>query len=425
MENNDFQTENFQEKDNNTNRKKPNGSKVFVALIVAILLIAAIATAVVLVRDKDGKGGTGQTTSSSENAGASLNISDSKEYGSSNADGTLSTVQIAEKVKPSVIAVVLYRNNTVAGEGSGVVMGVDKSGKNTYIITCAHIVDTAGVSVKVQLEDEAEYDATVVGYDTRTDVAVIRVEATGFTAAEFGDSNALQVGEPVYAIGNPGGTAFYGSFTGGYVSAIDRPTSTSGSGYTMECIQHDAAINPGNSGGALVNSFGQVIGINSSKIASEEYEGMGFAIPISVVKEVVDDLIEKGYVEDRAKLGISYVAASSNQTYSYVLKVNDLPLGSIVVAEIDDDSNLAKTDLKAGDLIIAIDGEDLKKTDSLIKIIEKGKIGDEHSFTIARVRKDYSVEKFEVKAKLIEDKGNSSVTNNNDNSEGFSNPFAE
>lgn len=424
MENNEFQNNGFQENLNDNNGKKPSGSRVFVALIVAILLIAGIAIAVVLLEDKGAEKIPEKTTTSSEDGGASLEISDSKKYESKNADGTLTSVQIAEKVKPSVIAVVLYRGNTVAGEGSGVVMGVDDSGKNTYIITCAHIVNTAGVSVKVQLEDETEYNATVVGYDTRTDVAVIKVAKTGFTAAEFGDSSALQVGEPVYAVGNPGGTAFYGSFTGGFVSAIDRPTSSSSNGYTMECIQHDAAINPGNSGGALVNSFGQVIGINSSKIASEEYEGMGFAIPMSVVKDVVDDLISTGYVEDRAKLGISYVAASSNQTYSYIVKINDLPAGSIVVAEIDKESSLAKTDLAAGDLIIAVDGKDLTSTDSLIKIIEKGKIGDEHTFTIARVNRDYSIEKFEVKGVLIEDKG-VDTSNKDDSSNGFTNPFAE
>ena len=402
--------------------KKKRGRKIFVIVLIAIVLISATVAGILLA-----KGDIKITVKGKDNVdntSASLEIGESKEYNSTNADGTLTSVQIAEKVKPSVMAVLVYKNGQKSGEGSGIFMSVDSTNTYTYVLTCAHIVSSSGVSVKIQLEDETQYDADIIGYDTRTDVAVLRVKATGFTVAEFGDSSVLKVGEPVYAIGNPGGTEFYGSFTGGYVSAIDRPTSTSSSGYTMECIQHDAAINPGNSGGALVNSYGQVIGMNSSKIADEDYEGMGFAIPINVAKDVVADILETGYVQDRAKLGISYVEVSSNQTYSMIVKVNNLPTGSIIIATIDSDGALAGTDVVAGDLIIAANGKDLTTADVLLDIIEDAKPGDSLQLTIAHINQDYSIKKFDVTVKLVEDTG-SSVETTTEQSEGsFVNPYA-
>lgn len=404
-------------------RKKGSvGKKIFFGLLIVILLIAILGTAIAIT---EGKGKKGSSSKGNIDSSADIKIADAKEYKSENADGTLTSVQIAEKVKPSVIAVVTYKGNNVAGEGSGVVMSKDDNG-NTYILTCAHIVSTSGITVKVELQDETQYDADIVGYDTRTDIAVLRVASTDFTVAEFGDSSVLKVGEPVYAIGNPGGTAFYGSFTGGYISAIDRPTSTSSSGYTMECIQHDAAINPGNSGGALVNSFGQVIGINSSKIADEDYEGMGFAIPINVAKDIVDDILENGYVSNRAKLGITYLPVSQNQTYSMIASRNNLPSGSIIIATVDDNSAFTGTDVKSGDIIIAADGKKLTTSDVLLSIIEKSEPGDKIKLTMARINNDYSIQKYEVEVTLIEDKGSAETTTETpESSEGFTNPFAE
>jgi len=211
------------------------------------------------------------------------------------------------------------------------------------------------------------------------------------------------VGEAVYAIGNPGGVEFKGSFTGGMISAIERPLSSS---YTMQTIQHTAPINPGNSGGALVNAFGQVVGMNSAKIMDMQYEGMGFAIPSKVVQEVVNSLIAKGYVPDRPKLGIKYIAASRTQRGMLVMRINDLPSGSLIIAEIDEDSDIAGTDVRANDIITHANGEALNKAEVLLSLIEKGKVGDELRLTIARVNAaNYSVETFDVKVKLVEDKG--------------------
>ncbi len=404
-----------------TEKKK----KLRKVILVIVLAIAVLAAGCFIWTRNSQKETEKTTTTSSEN---SLTVSSSKSYSASGEDGTLTSVEIAAKVKPSVIAVLTYQDGSLEGEGSGIVMSVDKDQGVTYILTCAHIINSSGITCQVQLEDGTSYDATVVGYDSRTDVGVLRIKTTDLTAAEFGDSTVLQVGEPVYAIGNPGGTQFYGSFTAGVISAIDRPTSSSESGYTMECIQHDAAINPGNSGGALVNSYGQVIGMNSSKIASEEYEGMGFAIPISVVKDVVDDILQYGYVQDRAKLGISYVAASSYQTYYSIVQQNNLPSGSIVIAKMDSDSSFSGTDVQAGDMIIAVDGEDMDKTDVLLNKIDDSKPGDTLKLTIAHVNNDYSVSTFDVTVTLKEDTGStsssSSSSEDSSSSGGFQNPFS-
>ena len=186
--------------------------------------------------------------------------------------------QAAQKVIPSVVCIQNYQISTqgfffnssgadsdstgsLAGEGSGIIISEDG-----YIVTNQHVVDGAS-KLEVVTSDGASYEATLVGEDTQTDLAVIKIEATGLTAAEFADSGDLQVGDEVMAVGNPGGLQLSSSVTFGYVSALDRPVTNSDTGYTVKCIQTDAAINPGNSGGALVDMNGRVVGINSSKIA--------------------------------------------------------------------------------------------------------------------------------------------------------------
>lgn len=407
------------------NKKKSSGSKVFLALLIAILLIVGIAIGVAYV-GRDSREAQAARTTTSKDTRNSINIGDSRAYDEENTDGALSSVEIAEKCKPSVIAVMVYQQNgDKYGEGSGVVMSVDEKTGYSYVVTCAHIVDSANTTLKVQLEDGTQYNASLLGYDNRTDIGVLQVKTTKLEAAEFGDSTVLKVGEPVYAIGNPGGTAFYGSVTSGIISAIDRPTSSNESGYTMECIQHDAAINPGNSGGALVNSYGQVIGINSSKIASEEYEGMGFAVPINVAKSVVDDIMKNGYVTGRAKLGIRYVPVSENSTYAQIAKQNKLPSGSIVIAAISDDSALSGTEAVAGDIITAVNGKDLEKSGDLLTAVEKADPGDTLTLSIAHVEEDYSITTFTVKATLLEDKGDTAeaTTESESTTRFYFNPF--
>jgi len=319
-------------------------------------------------------------------------------------EGPLTPVQIHNKLKDSNVAVQLYSgraSDRAVSEGSGILLHEDGTHTYTYVLTCAHVINK-NERVSVELADGTAFDAAIVGYDNHTDVGLLRIKATGLKGAEFGDSDKLQVGEAVYAIGNPGGIEFMGSFTPGMVSAIDRPLSGR---YTKQTIQHTAPINPGNSGGALVNSYGQVVGVNSMKIMDVEYEGMGFAIPSKVVQGVVNNLISKGYVPDRPKLGIEYLAASESQKGMLVMRINNLPSGSLIIATINEDSDIVGTDIRANDIITHVNGEPLNKASVLLQVIDKGKVGDKLELTIARVNADYSITSFDVTVKLVEDKG--------------------
>lgn len=320
-------------------------------------------------------------------------------------EDALATADIAAKVKPSIVGIVVYTNNSnaTAGEGTGVIWEEDSTGTYTYIITCAHVISDPGIKVRVQTEKGILYDAEIVGFDERTDLGVVKIKASGLTKAEFGDSDALRVGDNVFAIGNPGGVEFFGSFTGGYVSAIDRPVDSE-IGYTMKCIQHDAAINPGNSGGALVNVYGQVIGINSQKIAATDYEGMGFAIPMNSAREIIDQLTQYGYIPNRPKLGISYYPVSASTQYSIIALYQGLPAGTLIIDSIDEESALAGTKARRYDMIIAVNGQDLTTADVLLSLIENGEVGTKLTLTLCRVNNDYSITTFDVEATLVEDK---------------------
>ena len=176
----------------------------------------------------------------------------------------------------------------------------------------------------------------------------------------------------------------------------------------MFCIQHTAAINPGNSGGALVNEYGQVIGINSSIIASTDYEGMAFSVPSDTAKEVNNEIVANGYVTNRPKLGITYSPASSSQMYSMIVSLKELPAGSLIVQSVQSDSSLASQDVKQGDLITKVNGKDLDSADDLPDLIDKSAVGDTLTLTICRIDSNYNINEFEVKATLVEDKGDSS-----------------
>ncbi len=390
------------------------GLKIFTAIVCILLVLSLIFSGVLISKySKQGSDFGGNSTnpdSLSDNTdngdGPSLNIASTPAA----VEGALTTAQIAEKVKPGIVGIVVYTNNSgsTAGEGTGVIMGENDTHTETYIVTCAHVINDAGIKVKVQTEDGTTYDAEIVGFDSRTDLGVVKIKAKGLPAAEFGNSDNLRVGDSVFAIGNPGGVEFFGSFTGGYVSAIDRPVS-SDIGYTMKCIQHDAAINPGNSGGALVNVYGQVIGINSQKIAATDYEGMGFAIPITSAKPIIDNLIKFGYVPNRPKLGITYYPVSASTQYSMIAQIQGLPAGTLIIDEIDSESSLANTQARRYDMIIAVNGKELTTADVLLELIDNGKVGDTMTLTLCRVNSNYTISKFDVSITLVEDKGGSKV----------------
>ena len=303
----------------------------------------------------------------------------------------LTAQEIAQKLIPSVVCVQNYQvtqqmpwnlgtaygeedggsDVSPAGEGSGVIFSEDG-----YIVTNQHVVDGA-TSLSVVTSDGTSYEATLVGEDTQTDLAVLKIDAEGLTPAEFGSSEDLQVADEVMAIGNHGGLQLSSSVTMGYVSALNRAVTNSETGYTLNCIQTDAAINPGNSGGALVDMNGRVVGINSSKIAAVDYEGLGFAIPSDTVQPVVSDLIEYGYVKDRPMLGVtgSYIDRLSAGFYG-------LSQGYYVAEVVTD--NAKASGLQQYDVITAIDDTQVTSASTISNYIANKKPGDTVTLTVDR-----------------------------------------
>ena len=411
-------------------KKKGAGKKVFAVLICICIIVASIAIGSAIA-DKDNTSDTPQTQQGDKNDIGTNNAAKPETedspitYSEYSGKGEMTPEQIYEEVKDVNVGVIVYAQNQKVGEGSGIIVGEDETKTYTYIITAAHVISDSGVSVQIQFNDETEIDAKIVGFDTKTDIGVLRVEKTGFKAAVFGNSDNLKVGQSVYAIGNPGGTVFFGSFTPGMVSAIDRPISTSASAYDLPCIQHTAAINPGNSGGALVNEFGQVIGLNSSKITSTEYEGMGFSVPSNTMLEIYNEIVTHGYVTNRPMLGISYYAVSSDYTYSAIAWQNNLPYGSIVIAAISENNDLVNNGIQVGDIITGVNGTPLDSTDILLEVIENAKVGDTITLTICRLDNSGKVSsKFDATVKLVEDKGETNLTQQQQQQQQQQNPFS-
>lgn len=397
-------------------KKASGGMKVFIVLIAIIVVLAVALMAMIF----NGSSNDVYTNTENEvttvtNENTADNVDDLAAKSSSVGAGE--AAEVAKIAQQYNVGILIYKSNSLYTEGSGVVVKEDNDGKYTYIVTCAHVVNYDGVAVSVLMADGTEYPADVVGMDTRTDIAVVRIEAYGLTKAEFADSDELVVGQTVYAVGNPGGSEFFGSISNGIISAIDRPVSSS-TGYEMECIQHTAAINPGNSGGALVNGEGKIIGINSMKIASTEYEGMGFAVPSNVVIDVFNSIIENGYVAGRPKLGISYTTPSGySQTYAMYVQMKGLPSGTIVIADISSDSSLASEDVKVGDMITKVNGKEMTNSGMLSDMIEEMSVGDTLTLTIVRVNTDnWSQSEFTVTVELVEDKGTTSSSTEDDDS---------
>ncbi len=274
-----------------------------------------------------------------------------------------------------------------SGSASGIIMTEDG-----YIITNWHCVINEDTNEPFPRVDVVLYDgtvfenATVVGADSSTDLAVIKVNATGLKPAEFGDSTTMQLGDRVVALGNAGGLGF--SATQGILSGLARDVYED-TGYAIKCFQVDAAINPGNSGGPLFNAVGQVIAVNSAKIVAEGYEGLGFAIPINEAKSIIDDLIAYGYVKGRVSLGIT------GQTYS------DAYYEGFLIYSINEDSPLRKTDVRKGDLITAVNGEKVKDYATLRAALAKNKVGDKVKLTLLRSA-NRNVQSFDVEVVLTE-----------------------
>jgi len=409
--------------------KKKNKALTAIIVLIVICVIAGIGGLVISAgllgySTKNDSNSTSQSQEADEgDDSASASVVSSDAAAKKDSDGNLTAAGVAEKSKASCVGITVYTQQSAysyfynygqqsssgekvaSGEGSGVIMS-EANGK-TYIMTCAHVI-ADGSSFTVTLDNDKEYEATMVGYDSQTDIGVLSINATGLQVAEFGDSDDIEVGEDCIAIGCPGGLTFKNSVTKGIVSALDVPVSSS-IGYNNECIQVDAAINPGNSGGALFNMQGQVIGINSSKIASTEYEGMGFAVPSNTAVETANSLIKRGYVAGRAKIGIEYNSLANYSSANAILnalaeKGYKNANGTMVIQTIDSESDLNNHGVKQYDMIVAIEGETLTSTDIVSSVLSKKKPGDTVTLTIARIENN-SIKIFDVKCKLIESKG--------------------
>ena len=306
--------------------------------------------------------------------------------------------EIIEKVAPTVVLVKKYVKDNrgsyvLASSGSGVIIT-----ENGYIITNAHVI-ADGRKVIVAMNDGEEYEASIVGYDSKMDIGVLKVDQTGMKYAEIGDSDQVRVGEFVISIGNPGVSSYdgdvslLGSASFGIVSAVDRKITIDNK--TLYCIQTDAAINSGSSGGPLVNMYGQVIGINSAKVAVEGYDGLNFAIAISKVKNIIDDIIINGKVVSRAVLGITATIIDDDTAEIYGLEP-----GAMII-EISKNSDMVYRGVQVQDIITKVNGKEVDSFDSISEILSEFKPGDTVDISVFRYVKNGDNIKFDTTVTLI------------------------
>lgn len=310
---------------------------------------------------------------------------------------------VARAVQDSIVEIYTYSDKTQAkleGTGSGVVIS-----KDGYIVTNAHVLNEDGFHT-VHTTDDKIYDAVVIGRDSKTDIAVIKVDNAGLTPAVLGDSDEAIVGEQVIAVGNPAGLS--NTVTDGIISAVNRKIRSDSTGFEMNCIQTNADISPGNSGGALVNMYGQVIGITSSKYVSSSFEGLGFAITINDALPIIEQLIDTGYVSGRFRIGIQLIDMDSEDKVALIENEIGFELPEdfegIYIDTISEDCDIANTELKAGDFITEINGVPVKTYDELYNTIsESFGAGDKVPAKCASVSKNGKVKYYDIEFKLMED----------------------
>lgn len=318
-------------------------------------------------------------------------------------NGRYTTEGVAAAVRESIVEIYTYSDafqKNLEGTGSGVILT-----KDGYIVTNAHVLSAEGFH-EVHTADERIYSAKVIGRDSKTDIAVLKITASDLVPAVLGDSDEVVVGEQVIAIGNPAGLT--GSVTDGIVSAVNRKIKSDSSGFQMNCIQTNAAISPGNSGGALVNMYGQVIGITSSKYASGYYEGLGFAITINEAKPLIEELINNGFVSGRFRIGITLIDMSNPVNVSAIEEELGFEIPEdfhgIYINEISEDCDIANTDLVAGDFLTEIDGEAVNTYDEMYDAIaSKYGAGDKVPATCAHIDKNGKIKYYNIEFMLMED----------------------
>ncbi|WP_024834088.1 S1C family serine protease [Ruminiclostridium josui] len=378
----------YKESCKKTNTKKSNAWKYVVVSAVSSLFGAALLALLMLfvapivqphIKDYLGTNFPGLKTESAQpnNTGELKRVEIVQ-------NGESAVTSVAEKVGPSVVGIkTSYQNSNElfgvqsgGGEGSGIIISADG-----YILTNHHVIEgalndkTRGIRSDAKIEVflpnkiDKPYTATVKGYDSKTDLAVLKINETNLPVIEFGNSDDIKIGEPAIAIGNPGGLEYMGSLTYGVISGLNRTVQLDG-GKRIRLIQTDAAINPGNSGGALVNIKGQLIGVNTVKMVATGFEGLGFAIPVNEAKTIADELMTKTYV---AK---PYLGISVNLQYTEdIARENNMPAG-VYVADVELFGAAAKAGIMPGDVITKFDNKAVKSYDELEDLKNKKKPGD-------------------------------------------------
>lgn len=373
--------------------KRGIGKTAFISFIAGILgasLVVGICFGIPDIKNKilgNSNGGSNSSinfTTSSNNEEKVINISD---YSNT-------SIAVSEKALPSVVGITVnYKVSSFIGQtaeaeaiGSGIIISEDG-----YIVTNNHVISAESsyyytlaeaTSITVNLyNDENLYEATVVGTDEYTDIAVLKIEKTGLTPATIGNSEKSKVGEMVFAIGNPVGMDY--SVTSGIISALDREVEVDGTTYVA--IQTDAAINSGNSGGALVNANGEVIGINTLKLSGTDIEGIGFAIPMASATDIIEQLVEYKTVKR------PYVGLGGAELDSYMAQMYNLPVVGICVSTVVEGSPAEKAGIKAGDIVTKIEGVEVSTVNEFNKVKNKYNIGDTITLTIYRDNSEQEV----------------------------------
>lgn len=397
-------------------KKKSNGGKIAIGVIVGILAVFVVSVTAIsafialsgtdfeTVWRDDGNSGTDTTVTTtapeaieddedevvldegdedSVNAIADDTDSDAGDEASSataereyptltqliTAEGDYTLTEIYEKVSPSVVGV---SSTTSSGSATGTGIILTEDG---YILTCAHVVEDA-TSIAIVDSDMNQYEATLLGSDSQSDIAVLKIEATSLTAVELGTSSDLKVGEAAIVIGNPLGYDLYGSMSVGIISGLNRTLNINGTDMTL--IQTDASVNSGNSGGPMVNAYGQVIGIISAKVSSSYGEGLGFAIPIDDALPIIEDLIRYGYVTGRPSIGIT-----GEDITVYVAFYYGIPQG-VMVRYVEPDSGADIAGVQSGDIIVGVNDESITTMDELTNIKNNYLVGDTITLNIYR-----------------------------------------
>lgn len=385
--------------------KKKRGTSLLIGSLCVICSACIVTLSVLLVLSLNGRlpSSSGRPAASAL-SGTAQSLPSNVQSGSSEApkftiedatdENALSTMEIVERNNECTPFLTMYtysqRNGyTKAGGASGIVWK-----ENGYIITNAHCVydedsDSTFARIDVEMYDGTVYEnATIIGYDVSTDLAVIKVDATGLKTATFGDSSDLRVGSRIITLGHPAGLKW--TVTEGIVSGLNRDVYDD-TGFSLKCLQIDAVINPGNSGGPLFNVYGQVVGINSAKIVMSGYEAIGFSIPINEAADIIESLAEHGYVSGRVSLGIMGQDITS---YNYE---------GFQIYSFEDETAFAGTEAKVGDIITHIDGQRVMSRDELRVQLLKYEVGDSVQVSLLRIdNRSREVITFDVTIKLVE-----------------------